>query len=55
MPLRPRSRDLSCPIPTSLEWMKGLVRQIQNCEISMTQGNNRISERRPSEVPVLIV
>jgi hypothetical protein len=34
--------------------MKGLVQQIQNYRISMTQGDDRVSERRPSEVPVLI-
>ena len=37
-----------------LEHVKGPVLQIQSCRISMTQGNNRISERSPSEVPVLI-
>ena len=42
------------PINELLECMKGLVLQIQNYRISMTQGNNRISERSPSEVPVLI-
>ena len=35
--------------------MKGSVLQIQNYRISMTQGNNRISKRSPSEDPVLIV
>ena len=34
--------------------MKGLVQQIQNYRISMTQGDDRVSERSPSEVPVLI-
>ncbi|EDM11927.1 rCG63642 [Rattus norvegicus] len=39
-----------------LEHVKGLVLQIQSfSRISMTQGNNRISERRTSEDPVLIV
>ena len=40
--------------PTSelLECMKGLVLQIQNYRISMTQGNCRISEWSPCEVPV---
>ena len=38
-----------------LECMKGLVLQIQNFRISMTQGNNRIFKRSPSEVPVLII
>ena len=36
------------PINELLECMKGLVLQIQNYRISMTQGNNRISERNPS-------
>ena len=31
------------PIYHLLEYMKGLVLQIQSCRISMTQGNNRIS------------
>ena len=43
------------PIYELLECMKGLVLQIQNYRISMTQGNNRISKRSPSEDPVLIV
>ena len=38
-----------------LELMKGLVREIQSCRISRTQGNNRISERSLHEDPVLIV
>ena len=42
------------PTNELLECMKGLVLQIQNYRISMTQGNNRISKRSPSEVPVLI-
>jgi hypothetical protein len=33
---------------------KGSVLQIQNYWISMTQGNNRITERHLSEVPVSI-
>ena len=40
------------PISELLEYMKGLV---QNHGISMTQGNNRVSERSPSEVSGLIV
>ena len=36
-----------------LECVKGPVRQILTYRISMTQGNNRISERSPSEVPAL--
>ena len=43
------------PIAKLLELMKGPVLQIQHCKINMTQGNKRMSERRPSEVPVLIV
>ena len=43
------------PIYELLEHMKGLVLQIQSYRISMTQGNNRKSERSPSEDPVLIV
>ena len=42
------------PISELLEHVKGLVLQIQSCRISMTQGNNRTSERSPSEDPVLI-
>ena len=38
-----------------LEHTKGPVLQILSCRISMTQGNSRISERSPSEDPVLIV
>jgi hypothetical protein len=38
-----------------LEHMKVLVLQIQNCRISMTRNNNRLSQRSPSEAPVLIV
>ena len=32
-----------------MECMKKPVLQIQNYRISMTQGNNRISEKSPSE------
>lgn len=42
------------PIDELLKYMKGLVLQIQNYRISMTQGDNRLSNRSPSEVPVLI-
>lgn len=38
-----------------LELMKGLVREIQSCRTSRTQGNNRRSERSLGEDPVLIV
>ena len=38
-----------------LEHVKGPVLQIQSCRISMTQGNNRISERSPNKDPVLTV
>jgi hypothetical protein len=34
-----------------LDCVKGLVLQIQNYRISTTPGNNKISERSPSEVP----
>jgi hypothetical protein len=37
-----------------LEPVKELVPLIQSCRIFMTQGNNRILERSPSENPVLI-
>ena len=43
------------PIYELLECMKGLVLQIQNYRISMTQGNNRIFEKSLSAVLVLIV
>ena len=43
------------PIKELLKCMKRLVLQIQNYRIFMTRGNNRISERSPSEVSVLIV
>ena len=42
------------PIDELLEFMKGPVIQIQNYRISMTQGNSRISKRRPSDISVLI-
>jgi hypothetical protein len=35
--------------------MKGTVLVIQSCRISMTQGNNRIIRKRPSEDPMLMV
>jgi hypothetical protein len=43
------------PISELLECIKKPVLQIQNYGISMTQGNNRMPERSPSEVPVLMV
>ena len=43
------------PIYELLESVKDPVLQSQSCRISMTQGNNRISERSPSEDPVWIV
>ena len=43
------------PIYELLECVKDPVLQSQSCRISMTQGNNRISERSPREDPVLIV
>ena len=47
--------ELICPnISELLEYMKKLVLQIQSYRISMTQGNNRISERNPNEIPVLL-
>ena len=42
------------PIYELLVYVKKVVLQIQSCRISMTQGNNRISERSPSEIAVLI-
>lgn len=38
-----------------LEQVNGSVLLFQSCRISMTQGNNRISERSPREDPVLMV
>jgi hypothetical protein len=43
------------PIQEFLEHAKGPILQTQSCRISMTQGNNGISERNPGEDPVLIV
>ena len=37
------------PIYEMQEHIKGPVLQIQSCKISMIQGNNRRSERSPSE------
>jgi hypothetical protein len=45
---------LFCFFNELLESMAGRVLQIQNYRISMTQGNNRISEWSSSEVLVLI-
>jgi hypothetical protein len=42
------------PIDELVKCMKRLVLQIQNYRLSMSQGNNRISERGLSEVPVLV-
>ena len=42
------------PTDELLEFMKQLVLQIQNYRIFITQSNNRITERSPSEDPVLI-
>lgn len=41
------------PITELLEHMKRPVVKIQNYRISMKQGNSRMSERSPSEIPVL--
>ena len=38
-----------------LEHIKGPVLLIQSCRISMTQGNNRMPQRSPSEDPILMV
>ena len=43
------------PIEELLECMKGSVLQIQNYRVSMTQGDNRISKRSPSEGPILMM
>lgn len=43
------------PIYELLECVKGVVLQFQRYRISMTQANNRISVRSPSEDPVWIV
>ena len=42
------------PIDELLEYMKGLVLQIQTHRVSMTYSNKWISERSSSEVPVFI-
>ena len=42
------------PIYELLVHMKGPFLQIQNYRISMTQGNNKVFERSPSEVSVLM-
>jgi hypothetical protein len=44
------------PNPGLCEWLSWIKRQvllIQSCKISMTQGNNRITERSPGEDPIL--
>lgn len=43
-----------CPIDEVPEHKNEPVLQIQNYRITLTQGNNWISERSPSEVLVLI-
>lgn len=43
------------PICELLEQVKGPILQVQRHRSSMTQGNNKISERSPSKDPVLIV
>jgi hypothetical protein len=58
LPFRPRSRALSWrnyPIYELLEYVNGLVLQIQSCSISVTQGNNRVSEKSSRKDPILIV
>jgi hypothetical protein len=40
------------PIYELLEHVKGPVLQTQSCRISMTQGNNRLSEQRPRARPI---
>jgi hypothetical protein len=35
--------------------MKGLLVQIENCKISLTQGNNRITRRSSTELLLLMV
>lgn len=49
------ARPTIYPICELLKHGKGLLLQIQGCRVSMTQGNNRISERCPDEDPVLVV
>lgn len=44
-----------CHICKLLEHMRKPVLQFQSCTISMTQSNNRTSERNPGEDPVLMV
>ena len=43
------------PIYELLEQVKGQIPQLLSCRNSVTQGHNRVSERSPSEDPVLIV
>jgi hypothetical protein len=52
-PLRLRFRAWNWPTPTNIYPIVWRGR-IQNYRISMTQGNNRIAERSPSEVLALI-
>jgi hypothetical protein len=44
--------DTICDI---LENAEGLVLRIQSCRIFMPQSNNRITGRRPSEDPILMM
>ena len=59
--LRPRLKGTELAHPSIysiwelLYCLKELVLENQSYKISMTQDNNRISERSPSEDPVLIV
>ena len=43
------------PIYEQLEHMKGLILQNQNCRVSMTLGNNRISECSHDKDLILMV
>jgi hypothetical protein len=43
------------PIYELLEQMKRLVLQIPSCGHSMTQGDNRITEKSSSEGPILMM
>jgi hypothetical protein len=51
--------ELACPniylLYELLELVKESILHIQSCRISMTQGNNRVSERSAGENPVLIM
>lgn len=43
------------PICDLLEFVKGLVLQIQSYRISINQGNNRITGSKPYKVPLSVV